>query len=77
MSGRCIKRKRNGRGREEVEKYIKWTKGNKQDKRGNRFWWLVIIKNCEVIMCTDGGEGFHSVDMRPYSCFIVNLPGLN
>ena len=39
-------------------------KRNKNDKRGNGFWWLVVI------MCTDFG-GIHLVDMRPYGCFIL------
>ena len=38
-------------------------KRNENDKRGNGFWWLVVI------MCTDF-RGIHLVDMWPYGCFI-------
>ena len=48
-----------GRGK----KYMIQMKRNKNDKKGNGFWWLVVI------MCTDFGN-IHLVDMRPYGCFI-------
>ena len=44
-------------------KYMTLMKRNKNDKRGNGFWWLVVI------MCTDF-RGIHLVAMRPYGCFI-------
>ena len=44
-------------------KYMTLMKRNKNDKRGNGVWWLVVI------MCTDFG-GIHLVDMWLYGCFI-------
>ena len=41
-----------------MEKYIKWMKRKKKDETGNVFWYLLVIKNCEVIKCTDLRESF-------------------
>ena len=62
-----MSQKKNERKVREVEgrgkKYVIQMKRNKNDKKGNGFWWLVVI------MCTNFGN-IHSVDMRPYGCFI-------
>ena len=52
-------RKVEGRG----GKYMTQMKRNKNDKRRNGFWWLVVI------MCTDFGD-IHSVDTQPHGCFM-------
>ena len=56
------KGKRGVEGRGEI--YMKQMKRHKNDKRGNGFWWLVVI------MCADFG-GIHLVDIQQYGCFIL------